>query len=572
MLTFKTFTKKFVLSQWRWYVIGLIFLAGTNLITLEIPQLAKKVVNELGKETPADNLRNLTLVIIGLGFTQLIARGLSRIFIFWPGRQLEVSSKAYFFSKVINLPQTFFDKFGMGDLISRLSNDMQHLRVFYAFAVLQIFNLGFLLVFTITKMALVNAKLTAMALLPIILMLAVTRVILPRLHEFSRQNLDAVGRMTNHVTESFVNVHVIQQSAAQESFVKRISQENDTVYDTNMKVILTRTLFFPLLSSLSNISQLIVLYMGGYLIIRNALSVGDILAFNLYLTNLAFPLMSLGIILSIQKRAKTALERLSVIEEGEEEHALPSAHAAPVSVNQPVLVVDNLSFSYGDERPAVLENVSFSLMEREVLGVFGRVGSGKSTLFMLLTRIYDPPANTIFFLGRDILSYTPAELREKIGLVLQQPQLFSTSIAENLRLGLDSFQFDDLERSSKLAQVSSEIESFEHKWETQIGERGIRLSGGQKQRLALARLLMREYNLWLFDDVMAAVDHQTERKLADVLLTKKRTTIIASHRMSVLTLCDKILVLENGKQTGYGKPDEVRKIYAELEEVAIAQS
>jgi ATP-binding cassette subfamily B protein len=564
MLTFKSFTRQFAVKLWPWYLGGILALAVTNLITLEIPQLAKEVVNHFEAGTIDYDLRWIALMIIGLGFTQMLVRSLSRCLIFWPGRNIEADSKIYFFERVMQLPQRFFDQHGLGDLISRLSNDITQLRVFYAFAVLQVANLTFIFVFTISKMLSVHVTLTLLCLLPILLMGALTRYILPMIHQFSRQNLDALGRLTSKVTESFVNIHIIQQSGAEPAFLERINKENEEVYATNMKMVTVRTLFFSLLSSLASLAQIAVLLYGGQQIIAGHLTVGDILAFNLYLGYLAFPFMSLGMVISIYKRAKTALERVAIFEESHPEKAIgdgapkigdgasapspyPLAPSPRSSVPYPPLLhIKDLSYVFPGGKVPVLNHVNLSITAGEKVGIYGSVGSGKSVLFALITRIYDPEPGTIFFKGKDVLAYDPFELRNEIGLVLQLPHLFSASVKENISFGMEDVPFEKIKEAAEAAQLLGEIERFHDQWEAKIGERGLRLSGGQKQRLSLARILLRQPTLWLLDDVMSAVDHHTERQLIKVLFKQDATAMISSHRISVLERCDRVVSLEKG--------------------------
>ncbi len=575
MMTLPSFARRYAAPLWPWYVSGLIFLAITNLITLEIPQLAKEVVNALDKAQPDfSHLQMIALSIIGLGVLQILARSLSRILMFWPGRKLEATAKVDLFSRMMSLPQDFFATHGMGDLISRLANDIGHLRVFFAFGMLQIFNMIFLLIFTIAKMVSVNPRLTAICLSPLLLMLVMTKYVLPRMHQFSRLNQDALGRLTNRVTEAFVNVHVIQANAAEKAFLARAETENQEVYSTNMKVIMLRTLFFPLMASLTGISQLLVLFYGGHEIIAGRLSVGDILAFNIYLATLAFPFTSIGIILGVYKRSKTALERLDVFFVTQPEKNFGTAQQ-PRKTSQPVFEVKDLTFQYPDStddtRGNALRHISFILNPGESLGIFGPVGSGKSTLFRLLTRLYDAPRGTVFFHGVDILDWDPQELRRHVGYALQSVHLFSDSIRDNLTFGMnENVSETEIDKALHAAVMDGEVAGFEAGLETKVGEKGIRLSGGQKHRLALARLFLRPYEALILDDVLAAVDNQTEAHLIDSIKQRKAAVLIASHRIPALKACHKILYLKDGAVLDQGSYAELVQRHPEMRDHAHA--
>lgn len=568
-MRFGAYIRRFVTPLYGWYAGGILLLAAVNLINLQIPQLAKHIINFLtegGTADGRDGAHGTALAIIGLGFLLILIRSLSRILIFWPGRQLETTTKSVLFDKLMSVPEAFYLKHGMGDLISRLSNDVGQLRVFFAFGMLQILNVIFLLVFTIVKMASIHPTLTLFAILPLLLMVVVTKFSMPLMHEASRDNQKSVGSLTSRVTESFVNVHVIQANAAEAAFAARVKKENDEVFRTNMRMVYTRTLIFPLMTLLSGFSQLVVLFYGGLEVTRGHLTVGDILAFNVYIGLLTFPLAAIGIILAVYQRAKTSLDRIGDIdrEPSEAKHDVPATtlKATAGKSQIPVLVVRDLTFAFPeamkDGRGAVLTDVSVRVEEGGRLGIYGQVGSGKSTLFNLVTRLLDPPQGTVFVRGQDVLNMEPAELRKTAGYALQSVHLFSASVRDNLAFGVTPMPSDEALRDAAAgAEILTEIEAFPNGWETQIGEKGVRLSGGQKQRLALARLLLRKPPLLLLDDVLSAVDHSTERRLIDHLYKQGSALIIVSHRGSALKRCDEILVLADGKVVDRGTFDEL---------------
>lgn len=551
-----TFARRYAKPLWRWYAWGFAALAATNLITLEIPQLAKAVVNSIGSAAGIQSidpeLARIAILIMGLGLLQILIRSLSRILVFWPGRSIEANARTDSFNHLLRLPQKALLHFGMGDLISRLANDIGQLRVFFAFGLLQVLNLCFLSAFIISRMFTIHVGLTVACVAPLSLMLVITRYAMPKMQEFSRQNQEATGRLTNKVTEAFVNVHVVQQSGAEESFLERTRMENQAVYESNMRLVFIRNAVFPLMSCLASIGQMTVIFYGGYEAIHHRLSVGDILAFNVYIGFLSFPLTAVGMIISMYERAKTAVTRLAEIENQAGESSMPSD--APVtlpaeSVTPAILSVRNLNFTYlNDPGRFSLNGISFDLAPGARLGIAGSVGSGKTTLLQLLVRLYDPPAGTIFLRGHDILSLDPVELRRTCGMASQTVHLFSDAVESNLRFGLDRpVSQDDIRRAASEAMILDEIEGLPQGFQTEIGEKGIRLSGGQKQRLALARLFLRNYEVMILDDVLSAVDQLTEVHIIKILEKKGCAIIVASHRPSVLKACDQIIVLESGR-------------------------
>ena len=566
MLNFKTYTQRFVSPLWKWYLGGLILLAIVNVINLVIPQLAKEAINDLARGASDHHTANLALGIVGLGVLITIVRALSRIVLFWPGRRIETTTKSFLFEKLLTLPETFYNAFGMGDLISRLSNDVTQLRIFFAFGMLQILNVIFLTIFTLTMMASIHALLTVGVMIPLLLMLIITKYAMPKMHESSRDNPRALGELTSRVTESFVNVHVIQANAATTSFTSRIARENEEVFQTNMRMVFVRTFIFPLMTCLSGFAQLVVLLYGGFEVTKGRLTVGDILAFNVYIGLMTFPLTAMGIIIAVYQRAKTALVRLSDIDEARAESSHPTSPGTyPLPAQTPLLEIRDLSYTFPQKEETTLSGINFTLKPGQKIGLFGRVGSGKSTLMNLVTRLYDPPAGTIFFRGRDILTIPPQELRQEIGYALQTVHLFSASIRENLTFGMsEDVSLEALEKASAGAQMLSEIEILPQRWDTEIGEKGVRLSGGQKQRLALARLLLRQTPLLLLDDVLSAVDHLTERRLIEHLHQLGVGMIIASHRGTALKQCDEVLILGEGRILDRGTFESLVSRYPEL--------
>jgi ATP-binding cassette subfamily B multidrug efflux pump len=558
-LTFGTYTRRYVRPLWHWYFAGMALLAIVNAINLYVPQYAKEIINRLTQGQSLNDASSIALLIVGLGILLIITRSFSRILIFWPGRKIETETKADLFTKILALPEEFFTRIGLGDLISRLSNDTGTLRAFFAFGMLQILNVLFLCVMTLWMMVKTNLILTVLVILPLLLMIVISRYAMPKMQEGNREQQKAIGELTTQVTESFVNVHVIQANSAEESFVDKVSASNNTVYNTNIRVLWIRTMIFPLMSLLAGLSQLAVLLYGGYLVTEAELTVGDILAFNVYIGLLTFPLTAMGIIIAVFQRAKTALERLSVIEtapyEGQETEFKIAENSnkksdLPRMDPKSILVVKDLTYIHKDSKHPVLRDLSLRIDSSTKIGLFGKVGSGKTTLFNLITRLYDPPRGTIFFEGQDILTIPPQELRQKIGYALQGVHLFSATIKENLSFGLSYLpSIDELEEAAHGACILEDIRAFTKGWETEVGEKGIRLSGGQKQRLALARILLRRKSmkLLLLDDVLSAVDHATETTMLRYLEQLKTPLIMSSHRPSTLKSCTEILALAEGR-------------------------
>ena len=578
------FAKRFARPEWKIYLLGIIALAATNVLSLTIPQLAKLVVNNIDS-LATDQLRKYALQIALLGSLLIIIRTLSRVLIFWPARKIESESKSFLFRKLIMLPQSYFDSHGMGDIISRIANDVTHIRIFFGFGALQLFNLIFLSVFTISQMASTHLGLTVASLSPLVLMVVVLRYTQPRMHQFSKKNQEDLGQLTNRATEAFVNVPIVKANGAEAAFLQRISFENEKVYQSNIKLLFLRQVVFPLMALLSGLSQVVVLFYGGWEVVHQNLTVGDIMAFNVYISYLAFPLSAIGIVISVYQRALTALQRVSEIDQAKiENDALVNAEPSKKSQwhlptyssamdtkvsAHPVLKISNLQFRYPQQAIGhsgfALQNISFEVPKGGRIGICGPIGSGKSTVLNLIAHIYTPPKSTIFLDQQDTNSLTTDRLRSLVGYAPQTVHLFSDSIRNNLCFGTSPAPTDAaLETALRRAEMWQDVLGFPQKLETQVGERGVRLSGGQKQRLALARLFLRRMPILILDDVLSAVDQETEHKLANNIFESGVSYLVASHRASVLQSCEQVLIMENGTIKARGTFAELKSQYRDL--------
>lgn len=568
----RSFVRHFARPYLIWYVAGTVALAATTMISLWIPQLSKQIVDSLNQLSFESKHQHTASIIIALGFTLVAARTLSRVLLFWPGQKVAADTRSWIVRRFLRLKQDYLVHAGMGDLISRLSNDVVHLRLMCGFGLLQLLNMVFMLAFSVTLMWRTDPLLTVLALAPISAMLLVTYVAMPAMARYSREQQDVMGKLTNKVTESFVHVQTVQTHVAFESFERRIESENQENFRVSIKLLLLRTLTFPLMMLFSGLSEVIVLFVGGHKAISGAMSVGDILTFNIYVGILSWPLAAVGILISIVQRAGTALQRLKDVELAPQEDMEIDAEvpgsapgdvvgesarrAAPAGV--PVLDVRDLSYAYPQQDRSerlALQQITFQLKPGERLGVCGPVGAGKSTLFSLITQVYEPPMGAIFLHGVELYDWGPQQLRRQVRHLGQSVHLFSDTVRQNLTFGLSPEPPEEALRAvCANAQVWSDICALPNGLETQIGERGVRLSGGQKQRLAIARMLLRPAGLFLFDDVLSAVDTRTEAALLDVFFALDAAFIISSHRESTLLRCDRVLYLENGRMTYLGAP------------------
>jgi ATP-binding cassette subfamily B protein len=394
-----------------------------------------------------------------------------------------------------------------------------------------------LAVFAISKMISIHGTLTLVILLPLLIAVPLLRIGMPKVMKLNVEQTKLLGSLTSRITESFVNVHMIQSTASEASFVGRIFEKSDELRKLNLRLLRLRLLIFPVLPLLTGISSFLVFLYGGYEAISGRLTPGDIIAFASYVTLLAFPLGIIGMVIAMWQRAEAASKRIEVALLSDSEGAAPEVQASIT----PTLEIRDLTFSFKKDQK-LLEHVSFKVTEGEVFGIAGPIGTGKTTLLNLISSLIGPPSHSIFVGGIDVSLLSATQLRRMVGLVPQSPQLFSVSVKENLTAGLDPDPAE-IWNALDLACVSEDIRALPQGLDTPIGERGIRLSGGQKQRLALARQLLRQTPILLLDDVISAVDQITEERILTGLRAMKRTVILVTHRESALLKCDRILRL-----------------------------
>ncbi len=540
---------------YRWsYLAGAGFLWVTNYLAVSIPGQIGHAIDAL--RASASLGRNVAAIAL-MGLAIIFVRSLSRILIFNPGRYLEYQLRQDLFAHLLRLPSAFYAGHRTGDIISRAANDIGWVRVMVGFGGLQVVNVTLAVALTGWKMVALSPRLTALTMLPILAAVAAAQWWIRRLFTLSRENQRQLGDISDRVLGSLQGMATIQGFSAERAFIEGFRRKNLAWLGTGMRIAVLRSLALPVLVLSGGLSLYIVIVAGAPLVKSGALTVGQLAAFVALLTVLLPPLRSIGWLLSVLQRGRASLERLlELMDTPTEEEVSGSTRTA--AGRGPAIVLDNVSFSFpgADGRPA-LEQVSASISAGSVVGVFGRTGSGKSTLLRLLARLEEPPPNAIRVDGADLADLDIASWRERVVAVVQRPFLFSETIAFNVALDEHPDQ-ERLHRAVRDAALEHDLEALPDGLETVVGERGIMLSGGQRQRVALARGLYRGGDLLLLDDVLSAVDHETEVRLVDTLGSLARserrpTVVIVSNRLSVLQHTDTVLVFQRGRLVDSGR-------------------
>ena len=495
-------------------------------------------------------------------------------------RGFEYDLRNDFFAHLEQLPVSFFQENRTGDLMSRATNDLSAVRMMVGPAVMYLANTVITAVVSLFLMFSLDAWLTLIVLLPLPIVSITVRMFGSAIHKTFEEVQEKLSDMSAVVQESLTGVRVVRAYRQEDAEIARFRQSNLDYLRHNKRLSRLQGAFFPTMSLFLGISALLALWLGSRDVTSGRLTVGELVAFNAYLAQLAWPMIAFGWVTNLLERGMASWKRMlgvmdtvpSVRDEqnqglGTGDWGLEPSRESRV---HGAIEFRNLSFHYGNRE--VLVDVSFSVNAGETVAIVGATGSGKSTLVNLLPRLQNPPRGTVFIDGRDVRDIPLLELRGMIGFVPQEPFLFSDTLADNIAFGVPGIKESDprrIEGAAAVAQLDKDVRDFPQGFETMVGERGITLSGGQKQRTAIARAVVTNPRILVLDDALSAVDTYTEEEILSRLrgVMKERTAIIISHRISTVRDADQIVVLDAGRVVERGRHEELIRLgghYAEL--------
>jgi ABC-type multidrug transport system fused ATPase/permease subunit len=539
-----------------------------------VPVLTGAVINELsgGRDTQVLVLEVSVIVLLGL-----VRGGLMYGRRIISGRQalaVEYDMRDELYSHFLRLSFGFYDRSQTGQLMSRATIDLQSVRfflgyglIFFAQHVVTVVVVTAVLFFYSWQLALV-----ALAITPVIALTAFRYSHVS--HPVLRDVQQSLADVSTVAEESITGVHVVKSFAQEERRTEQFGEAANAVFSKTLAANRQRALYVPLLTFLPQLAQALVLLAAGRMVISGSLSLGAFFAFNLLLAMLVMPLRMLGMWIGQAQRAIAAGERIfQILDEPEEISDRPNARPLPAGPGR--VLFEHVSFGYDPERP-VLESVDLDIPAGRTIALIGPTGSGKTTLAALVPRFYDTTAGRVLVDGVDVRELLRRSLRREIGVISQDPFLFSASIRDNIALGMPAAPADAVEDAAIAAQAHDFILELPHGYDTVVGERGITLSGGQRQRIAIARALLIDPRILVLDDATASVDATTEARIRAGLreVMRGRTTIIIAHRLSTIALADEIVVLDHGRITARGTQSELldaSPVFREIHEHGLLQ-
>ncbi len=559
---------KFLLKymhQYRWwYTGGIIFLVVTVWISVTVPAFIQKTIDLIaeGRAGNEAEFQKNVLIIVGLAVGLILVRTLSRILIFFPARLIERQLKGEMFKKLASFGKDYYDNNSTGNIISRVNNDINGMRMITGFGILQIGNILLSLSLTPYKMWRLSPTLTLYCVVPMIVVFVIVRIGMAVMVKNTEFRMNTLQNLSGKIISFLSGNSVIKSYNIYEHAENAVQKENLSYYDATLKISWIRSFILPLLSNLGQILKIIIFFVGGMYVVNGKFTIGQLTEYIAYAALLSQPIMGLGWVLTIFQQGFVGISSIQTImnRKGTDDERKPLHETKKEELFKSGIHIKNLNYTYHNGDKPVLKDISFSIEPGQVVGITGKVGSGKTTLIHCLNGYLRPEKGQVFFGEKDAHFLKSKDIRSVVNTVSQEVFLFSDSIENNVGLtsdeGILKDRFNDVIYKSAFAD---ELSRFPMKEKTMVGEKGIMLSGGQKQRISLARALYAPGELLILDDIFSAVDTDTERFLIKQIVENHalKSLVVISNRISVLEKTDFTIVLEDGRMAAKGTHGEL---------------
>lgn len=546
---------KYFLKYKKQLILGIIITIASKLFTVFIPKLISKIIDSISAEmqNATENLEvfksvllESILLIIGTAIATGILTFFMRQLIINVSRYIEFDLKNEVYQQYQKLSLNFYKKNRTGDLMNRISEDVGKVRMYVGPAIMYSINTITLFIVVLVFMFKQAPQLTLYTIIPLPILSVLIYKISKQIHKRSTVVQQYLSKLSTFTQESFSGISVIKAYGIEPQTATNFNNLAEGSKQKHLHLVQIQAFFFPMMLLLIGISNIIVIYFGGKQYMAGEISLGNIIEFIMYVNMLTWPVATVGWVTSIVQEAEASQKRINEFLKVEPEIKNKNTSLSKITGN---ISFKDVHFTYDDTNIQALKGVSFNIKAGETLAIIGKTGSGKSTILDLIGRLYDIDSGALLIDNTPIDQLNLYNLRDAIGYVPQDAFLFSDTINNNIKFGKENATDNEVIAAAKNAQVHKNISKFAKQYETVLGERGITLSGGQKQRVSIARAIIKDPEILLFDDCLSAVDTETEEKILNNLkkVSAGKTTIIVSHRISSAKNADHIIVLDDGK-------------------------
>ncbi|MBV8904876.1 MAG: ABC transporter ATP-binding protein [Acidobacteriia bacterium] len=555
------------LWRYRWGMFtGLLCLVIKDFASAAQPLMIGGAVDALTRSLRSGLFARYAAYLVGLSVIQGIFQYWMRVIIIGISRDIEYDLRNDLFRHLVSLSPDYYQRTRTGDIMARSTNDLNAVRMMLGPGIMYWVETSLTFVLAIAVMVSKDWRLALLSILPAPAVSFAVIFFGRTIHERFERIQAQFSDISSRVQENLAGVRMVRAFAQEGAELRRFEILNRQYIAENLKLVKLQGIFQPLLEALIGLTFLVVLWAGGYQVLRGRITLGSFIMFNTYMGRLVWPMIALGWVVNLMQRGSASLGRINQILAETPTIAAPLA-PKPVTEIRGEIEFRNVSMDYGSG--PVVERIDLRVPAASTIAVVGHTGSGKSTLVSLIPRLMDPTDGAVLLDGIDLRQLDPAELRRHIGFVPQETFLFSATIAENIAFGVDDATEGEIRRAAEIAGLAGDIEGFPQAYATMVGERGITLSGGQKQRTAIARAILRNPAILILDDALSSVDTLTEERILNHLedVMRGRTVILISHRVSTVKNADWIIVLEHGRiveQGGHAELVTLGGYYAEL--------
>jgi ATP-binding cassette subfamily B protein len=553
------------MRRYRWgYVRGTLACVATNIVAVQFPRVLGMAVNRMEKGTSRELIVLFALILVAISLVKGVFLYAQRWILIGISREIEFDLRNDLFRKLESQDSGFYQRYRTGDIMARMTNDLNAVRMLLGPALMYSANTIFLTVFALFFMLRISPYLTLVALAPMPVASILVQYLGRRIHDRFERIQASFSDISAQAQENYSGVRLIRAFAREESQIGLFERLNRQYIGRALRLVQLMGMLWPTLEFVLGVSMVITLLAGGHLVLAHRINVGEFFAFSTYMMLLIWPIIAVGWVINIFQRGTASVKRIDELLKAEpaiDDRRSVLSGLGPETLLNGQIEFRHLTFGYGETpgQNPVLRDISLQIPAGSSLAIVGPTGCGKTTLVNLITRLYEAPEGSLFIDGRPVYDYPLAVLRRNIGVVPQETFLFSETIRENLAFGATQASDEELLDAAEAAHIRQEFEEFPHGFETMVGERGVTLSGGQKQRSAIARALLRRPAILILDDALASVDTYTEERILGGLrsYTANTTSILISHRVSTVRNADRIAVLDKGRIVEVGGHDEL---------------